>query len=103
MVPFRPGYTKSAECRKRFGALLLYFLIYTLYLNLTWVRNFERVIPMFFICAGLILVHLFSGSQRNQIGQAVFFPCLGDESSVQLVSDKVETRSLFYCCEIYFL
>lgn len=79
-----------------FGAPLLYFLIYRLYLNLIWVKILRKRFFTIFICMVLILVHLFSSSQTNQIGQAVFSPCLDEENS-----DNVETSGLRVCVRIY--
>lgn len=69
-----------------FGAPLLYFLMYRLYLNLIWVKILRKRLFTIFVCVVLMLVRLFSGSQANQVGQAVFSPCLGEENS-----DNVET------------
>lgn len=75
-----------------FGAPLLYFLMYRLYLNLIWVKILRKRFFTIFICVVLILVHLFSSSQTNQTGQAVFSPCLDGENS-----DTVATSGLRGC------
>lgn len=72
-----------------FSPPLLYFLTSSLYLNSIWVKNFKKAILMIFICTVLILFHLFSSNQKNQVGQAVFSLYLDEENS-----DKVETGGL---------
>lgn len=42
--------------RMGFSSLLLYFLTYSLYLNLIWVKDFKKAILVIFICAVLILI-----------------------------------------------
>lgn len=39
-----------------FSSPSLYFLTYSLYLNLIWVKDFKKAILVIFICAVLILI-----------------------------------------------